>query len=78
MCWKALCSQGGGWGGGCVCASGRVGAPPLPLFPSDPPLASDFPLRQLPCLPKERTGWSEGASRACCACVRACVRLCCH
>lgn len=56
-----------------VGASCRVGAPPLPLFPSDPPLASDFPLRQLPCLPKECTGWSEGASRAC---VRVCALVC--
>lgn len=75
MCWKALRSRSGvgwGWGGEASC---RVGAPPLSLFPSDPPLASDFPLRQLPCLPKECTGWSEGASRAC---VRARVRVCCH
>lgn len=73
MCWEALCSRAEVCVGGASC---RVGALPLPLFPSDPPLASDVPLRQLPCLPKECTGWSEGASRAVvrvCALVCACV-----
>lgn len=71
--WKPLCS----WR-----ALVAGGAPPAPLFPSDPPLARCLPFSQrLPCLPKECTGWSERASRACvhacCARPPACVRAGC-
>lgn len=71
--WKPLCSRR---------ALVAGGAPPAPLFPSDPPLARCLPfLQRLPCLPKECTGWSERASRACvhacCARPPACVRAGC-
>lgn len=52
--------------------SSQGGAPASPLFPADPPLAAVFPLQQAARrLPKECTGWSERASRAC---VRVCAR----
>lgn len=63
-----------GPGGGSVRASGRVGAPPLPLFPSDPPLASDFFLcgSSRACQKNALDGARERAGRA----VRVCARSC--
>lgn len=64
VCRKPLCGQGVLLAGGGALAS--------PLFPADPPLAAAFPLQQAARrLPKECTGWSERASRAC---VRVCAR----
>lgn len=71
---KPSAARAGSGGGGCVSASGRVGAPPLPLFPSDPPLASDFFLcgSSRACQKNALAGARERAGRAA-RCVRACV-----